>query len=177
MFGLNIHLQSLQLNDKLVHPNDKIRVSITTLPEKNKEAIIIESKNLKDINQFFSININENTEKILFTIRQKNYIQGDPIIGSVVLGRNLIPKSAFDLKNTEIKHIKLYSKLETANYNNEMTIQMSAENAFPSKHHENNKNNKTNKQRNGYCYSKVNSTNHNNKFEQYDNFLLVDNIN
>ena len=46
LYGLTIHLLSFQLNDNLIHNNDKIRVSITTIPEEKKQNFIIDPKDI-----------------------------------------------------------------------------------------------------------------------------------
>lgn len=158
MEALNIHLQSLEINDSKVEDHDHIRVSITTMPEKLKQHYIIEAKKMKEINHFLTVNITKKTEKILVVIRKKKYIDGDPIIASSVIYRADFPKSNDD-KNTEIKHIKLYehsmNNFGSHHINGELSIRLSIDNAMITQNNEKIKS-KNNKKRDGHCYSKLN---------------------
>ena len=42
-YGLDIHLESFYLNRNIIQANDKVRVSITTIPEENKEAFVVDA--------------------------------------------------------------------------------------------------------------------------------------
>lgn len=42
--GLNIHLLTFKLPEKLIHDSDSVRVSITTFPEKNKQNFSVKGK-------------------------------------------------------------------------------------------------------------------------------------
>ena len=108
MYGLNLYLHSIQLSNDLVRPNDKIRVSITTIPEKIKQAFIIDAKKINDIHHVFSVNITDQTSRIIFVIRRKNFIQNDPIISSTIINANQFPKFNKESAKTEIKFINLY---------------------------------------------------------------------
>ena len=96
MYGLNIHLKSFKLNPKLASGNDKIRVSITTLPEKNKEAFVTEARQMNFVHHFFTINVTDQTQKIIFVFRKIEFFD-DPIIASTIvhvkkrLEKTLIP--------------------------------------------------------------------------------------
>lgn len=112
MYGLNIYLQSFQLKNNLFNKTDKIRVSITTMPDENKEHFVIEAKKINNIHHFFNVNISKNTTKIIFVFRKKNYLQNDPIIASTIVSINQLPKSATDSSNTEMKNINIYEPLQ-----------------------------------------------------------------
>ena len=60
----------------------QIRVSITTLPGEQKQAFSFEAKNMKTTRPFFSVKINDKTEKILIVMRKKSFSQKDPIIAT-----------------------------------------------------------------------------------------------
>ena len=84
MIGLNIHLKSFKLNPSIINENEKVRVSITTLPDQNKEAFVIEAKQMFCVHHFFTVNVSDKTEKIVFVFRKKG-IFDDPIIASDTL--------------------------------------------------------------------------------------------
>lgn len=115
MQKLRIDLQSFQFTNGLIQANDTVRVSITTLPENRKQALIIDAKKLKNFHHFFSINISYQTEKILFVIRKKNIVQNSPIIASTVIYSNQIPMSNDDQNNKEVKNINLYEPVQSLN--------------------------------------------------------------
>ena len=73
MLGLNIHLKSFKLNQSIINENDKVRVSITTLPEQNKEAFITEAKQMLYVHHFFTVNISDKTDKRISIIKAKQY--------------------------------------------------------------------------------------------------------
>lgn len=142
MYGLNIHLFSFNLYINDIRPNDKIRVSITSLPEEKKQAFIIDAKEVNDIHHFFNINITDKTQKIIFVFRKKSFLHSDPIIASTIVGADKLPKMRNSSANTEIKQINIFEPVARSNNNNynlnesrkvigQMQIQMSLENAFP----------------------------------------------
>ncbi|KAK8865128.1 hypothetical protein M9Y10_010662 [Tritrichomonas musculus] len=107
MYGLNIHLLSFRLNKNIVQGNDKVRLSVTTMPEKNKDAIILDAKELTKAHHFFTVDITDKTEKIIFVLRKKTTFQGDPIIASTVVDSNQFP-SMSTTNNTEVQTFKIY---------------------------------------------------------------------
>lgn len=161
MLGLNIHLKSFKLNPGIINGNDKVRVSITTLPEQNKEAFVIEAKQMFCVHHFFTVNITEKTEKIIFVFRKKGFFE-DPIIASKTISSSELPKSN-ENKNTEMKTYEIYEPLQNeqnrrkSNENRrvfgEMKIQFSLTTAFPTFDKKQSKSNYS--KVNGY--SKINS--------------------
>lgn len=111
-YGLNIHLLAFQLIPELMNGNDKIRVSITTLPDEKKQHFSITPKNIGNVHHFFTVNISSETIKILFVFRRKNFIQADPIIASTVIKEDQLPKSLNDTNNTEVKSISLLEPIQ-----------------------------------------------------------------
>ena len=82
MLSLNIQMQSFELQKGIVQDNDTIRVSVTTLPSGEKQAFSFEAKKMQTTRPFFSLKINEKTEKILIALRKKSFSEKDPIIAS-----------------------------------------------------------------------------------------------
>ena len=111
MYGLNIHLQSFNLKRSIAHGSDKIRVSITTIPEERKEAFVIEASKMKDVHHFFTVNVDKNTQKIIFVFRKKSFLNNDPIIASTVVRNDELPQSANDTNNTEMKTINIFEPI------------------------------------------------------------------
>lgn len=104
-FGLNLRLLSFELPHNLVKYSDTVRVSITTIPEENKQAFTISARKMKDSNLIFGVNVSipqENlpkdfvstsTEEIIFVFRKKTFFGGDPIIASTVINAKELPKN------------------------------------------------------------------------------------
>ena len=80
IFSLTINVQSIELLSAFVSSNDKIRVSITTLPDEQKQAQVYEYKKLKTVQPTFKVEFKETTKKILIVLRKKSYLESDPII-------------------------------------------------------------------------------------------------
>lgn len=134
MYGLNIDLQSFKLNPNLIKENNKVRVSITTFPEENKQAVIIDAKKMNYIHHFFKENITNETKKIMFVFRKKSFINNDPIIASSMIDSKNLPLPC-NKNNTEIKTIYLYEPLRNGNKNRrilgEMQVQFTLTEPFP----------------------------------------------
>ena len=123
MYGLNIDLQSFKLNPNLIKENNKVRVSITTFPEENKQAVIIDAKKMNYIHHFFKENITNETKKIMFVFRKKSFINNDPIIASSMIDSKNLPLPC-NKNNTEIKTIYLYEPLRNGNKNRRILGEM-----------------------------------------------------
>lgn len=111
MHCLNIHLHSFQLSNDLVSPNDKVRVSITTIPERNKQAFVIEAKKINKINHVFSVGITDQTTRIILVIRRKSFIYNDPIISSTSIYSKDFPNYNSNITCTDPLFINLYEKV------------------------------------------------------------------
>lgn len=118
MLNLNFQMQSFELAKGIVQDNDTIRVSITTLPGEQKQAFSFEAKNMKTTRPFFSVKINDKTEKILIVMRKKSFSQKDPIIASTVIKSGQFPVKFNDITNTEMKTINLLESLQHSNKKN-----------------------------------------------------------
>ncbi|KAK8840627.1 hypothetical protein M9Y10_030400 [Tritrichomonas musculus] len=106
MLSLNIQMHSFELNDRTIKYHDKIRVSITTFPGGQKQSNVFDAKKIQSARPFFSVRINEKTEKILIVIRKKSFAGNDPIIASTVIQNGQFP-TKFEDSNTEVKTIEL----------------------------------------------------------------------
>ena len=116
MYGLKIHLLSFLIDTNIVKADDQIRFSITSIPDDCKEVYNMEIKNLSGSHHFFSVNISDQTKKILFVIRKKNFIKNDPIIASTFINACELP-SPDNNKNSFIQSIKLYEPIQQKNKN------------------------------------------------------------
>lgn len=185
MFGLNIHLQSFHLNYNLIGPSDKVRVSITTIPEDSKQAFIIEGKKMNNVHHFFTINISKRTERIIFVFRKKSFFQNDPIIASTIIHSNEFPKSKDDTTNTQLKNLAIYEPLsklhdrkdqfKSANRKivGQMEIQFSLEDAFPIANYDTQY--QTSKSLNGQKNSKITHSINNENQIQNNDIVFIDN--
>lgn len=184
MYGLNIHLISFRLNSQICNQRDKIRVNITTIPEENKDSFEISAKQIHNAHHFFSVNITDQTKKIIFVFRRKSFLQNDPIIASTIVHSNEFPKSKN--KTTEIKRINLFEPLvnmpgslnsnENRKIFGQMQIQMTLEETFYDNAHKRSYNYNISKIHKGEGYSKINSlgNNENDYLNQNNNSLFVD---
>lgn len=111
MNSLKIHLNTIKFNRNLIGPNDKIRVSVTTIPEDHKAAVVIDAKQMDDIHSSFAVDITDKTKKIIFVIRKKSFFQNDPIIASTIIHSSDLPVPN-DSRNTGIKSICLFEPLQ-----------------------------------------------------------------
>ena len=112
MLSLNIQMQSFELAKNIVHDNDSIRISVTTLPGEQKQAFSFDAKKMKTVHPFFSVKIDDKTEKILIVVRKKNFTEKDPIIASTVIKSGQFPTKFNDVSNTELKTINLLEPLQ-----------------------------------------------------------------
>ena len=141
MYGLNIHLQSFILNRSLIHSGDKIRVSITSVPDEYKEAFVVDCDKSNNVHHFFTINVTNQTKKIIFVFRKKSFINNDPIIASTIVQIKDLPQSDTDTNNTEVKTIDIYEPIQHMQHSafavqnrpvyGQMRIQFTPTTAFP----------------------------------------------
>ncbi|KAK8845721.1 hypothetical protein M9Y10_020639 [Tritrichomonas musculus] len=162
MLCLNIQMQSFELKKGIVQDNDTLRVSVTTLPGEQKQAFSFEAKKMQTTCPFFSVKIDEKTEKILIVMRKKSFSQKDPIIASTVIQSNQIPMNFNDMANTEMKTINLLEPVQHSGKKNtnrkvigKFNIQFSLTQELP--FNSNNTIKTTNKKRNGKGYAKMDS--------------------
>ena len=172
MLNLNIRMQSIELESSLISSNDKIRVSLTALPENIKEAQIFEAKKINHVQPSFKIQFKDNTKEILIVFRKKNYLEGDPIIASTVIYTSNISNIFKERNNQDEKKVTLYQINHangTANVVGHMYINFTVnEEIMRSK--KNNNNNKINKENKKYNeFSKINSA-----FKKENEYLLLD---
>lgn len=189
MYGLYIHVQSIHLNQDVIGSNDKIRVSITTVPEENKQAFVIEAKKMDNIHHFFTVNITDQTKKIIIVFRKKSFILNDPIIASTILHSDQFPNFQDKSKNTEIKLIDIYEPLQHSHqeksiYSNNqrrnlgrMEIQLSLEEAFPVNNNQNSqqRNPIRNSKRKGNSKISADANQNENIYQNQNDMLFVDN--
>ena len=170
MIGLNIHLKSFKLNPSIFNANDKIRVSITTFPDGNKEAFVTEAKQMKCVHHFFTVNITEKTERIIFVFRKVGFFE-NPIIASTIVSSYDFPKSKSSYIDT--KSINIYEPIQNSSKDKkrkvfgEMQIELSLTTAFPTFNTKNNSKNSCSYK--VQEYSKVNGYSKNNNEKRYCN--------
>lgn len=190
MYGLNIHLHSFDIYSKEIHHNDKIRVSITTVPEEKKQAFIVDADKVNDVHQFFTVNITKQTEKLIVVFRRKSLIRGDPIIASTIIRNEDIPKTRTNCLNAPIKQIAIYEPVFGLKNNDnsvanrrilgQMKIQLSLEEAFPEEAFSSRYNYNISRIHKGEGYSCVGpfdfNNNNNNENSIQNNSLFIDNF-
>ncbi|KAK8898372.1 hypothetical protein M9Y10_000657 [Tritrichomonas musculus] len=135
LFGLNLRVLSFELPRSLIKDNDQVRVSVTTIPEENKQAFTISARQMKDSRITFCVNVNiqrddipndlvfTTTEKIIVVFRKKSLFAHDPIIASTSIHVKDLPKNLS--QPAEIKMVNIYEpkkQLEKKNnYQKEIT--------------------------------------------------------
>lgn len=173
MYGLNIHLESFYLDHNLISKNDKIRVSITTIPEEHKESFIVDANKIREIHHFFTVNVSKYTQRIIFVFRKKNMIGKNHIIASTVVQMSDIPQSINDMNNREMKNIKIYEPfqhlendlyaIQNRKIYGEMSVQFTPTNVYPIPTIKDNYNNFKKKYSNKYSVINTSSMNNENK--------------
>ena len=158
MKGLNIHLKSFKLNENLVNSNDQIRVSITTFPEENKEAFVINAKQMNSVNYDFKVNITDKTHDI-YVVFRKIGVPHLPIIASAIINSKSFP--ANNSSKVEAKTLKIYEPPQKVNKElrvfGEMQIELSLKAAFPTLNSK--ENNQQIKKTQKYLYSELDDKN------------------
>ena len=117
MLNLNIQLQSIHLSKDIIGENDTIRVSITTLPDEQKQAQAMEVREMNSKQPTFKIQINDKTERVVIVFRKKNIFGADPIIASTVIKKDDIHIFK-ELMSNEHKKITIYEPIQNKNNNN-----------------------------------------------------------
>lgn len=111
--GMNIHLSSFIIPKNIISEKDEIRVSFTTIPEQKKDYFILEGKKMYDTHHVFTLNITNETRKILIVFRKKSIFSNSPIIAStgfLLNDFNNVPKEqiTFGMINTDAKTVHIY---------------------------------------------------------------------
>lgn len=114
MLSLNIKLHSFIISKEIAHPTDTIRVSITTIPDQQKQAKTFEIKKIDKGEISFKINFVGITEKIIFVFRKKTILGNDPIIASTVLQKEDI-NIYNEFINFESKKVDIYEPIQAKN--------------------------------------------------------------
>ena len=171
----NIHLISFSLNDKVYKEKNEILVSITTLPEHNKQSFKISGKEISQFYHVFTVDITEKTEDILLVFRKKKTLENSPIIGSTTI--HLSSQKEQDIQILNIYEPRQHmnepkNKLEpyTNKTNRQIIGQMKIqflENEINSKC---NDNNKKDKKKNLFKVNKMNQENQ--KFNKMNNLEI-----
>lgn len=124
-YGLNIHVVDFTLNNSLCKENDSIRVSITTIPEHYKQSYKIHKADCKKFNHVFSVNITDETKRIIVVFRKKKMLSTNPIIASTIIHSKDFPEKPdqFDrygfcsTKQTDLQTLNIFEPLQTADPN------------------------------------------------------------
>ena len=138
----------------------------------NKEAFIKKAKQMLYVHHFFTVNISDKMDKIIFVFRKKG-IFDSPIIASATISSKEFQLSK--QSNTEMKTFNIYEPLQnghkTRRVYGEMQVQFSITTAFPTfKTKEPVSKGQKISKHNGY--SKINIEN-----EKYNSLLIDDTYN
>ena len=108
MLSLTINIQSIELLSQLVSSNDKIRISITTLPDEQKQAQVYDYQKLNTVRPTFKVEFKETTKKILIVFRKKSYLEADPIIASTTIYTDDLTNIFKEKNNFDFKKVNLF---------------------------------------------------------------------
>lgn len=192
--GLNIHLLSFTLPKKLIKSKDTIRVSITTMPEGNKQHFYIKGKKKNCSNCVFLTNITNHTKHIVMIFRKKSILSENPIIASKTIHSKEFESFQQEpiengLFSTDVKTFQIYdhqkqkkdnNKCHRSKYLGEMQIKLTFSAPFTTesakcKELENEKannciiNQKMKKKSEHLEYQKIDNENYNNNENPYNN--------
>ena len=155
-----------------VQHNDKIRVSITTVPDERKEAFVIEANKSNNIHHFFTVNVSNQTQRIIFVFRKVTFFGSNHIMASTVIPMSDLPQSENDKNNTEMKTLKIYEPYQHMNNNvyaiknrrvfGEMEIQFTPTEKFPLPSMKDNYNNYKKKAENKHSTVDISAVNNSN---------------
>lgn len=106
MQTLHLFVKYLRFDRAVIKPSDEVRISFTTLPSHQKGNFSIPGTKINYINQDLPITLDSFTKEILIIIRRKSYINGDPIIGKVLILVESIPQDQELDKEIDILEIK-----------------------------------------------------------------------
>lgn len=113
--GLKIDLLSFSLPKRIVKDKDEIRVSITTVPDGNKQNFSMQMNDIGYIDHVFEVNITNLTKKIIVVFRKKTLFSKNAIIASTIIHSGDFPKfpqnyDIVDLHSTktDIKILNIY---------------------------------------------------------------------
>lgn len=111
MLKLNIRFNSIKLSSDLVEPGDTIRMSITTIPDKQKQAKTFDFKDIDTATPSFLIKMNDCIQKILVVFRKKTFFSESPIIASTIIHRNEIGVFDNDV-DSDYKKVTIYESAQ-----------------------------------------------------------------
>ena len=115
MLNMKMEMHSIYLSKDILQDNSSIRVSITTLPEEQKQAKIV---NVKDLNTGilnFKIQMNNKTEKVVIVFRRHGFLD-EHIIASTTLRASEI-KMFKEIIGSEHKQVDIYEPIQGKNNN------------------------------------------------------------
>ena len=115
--SLNIHLFSSNLPENVIKDDEDIRVSITTVPEGQKQHFSLDNSKKSCVDHIFSVNITNNTTKIIMVFRKKMIFTDSPIIASAsihIKDFKEVPQKQLTsgMICTDIKKLDLYFPLQ-----------------------------------------------------------------
>lgn len=118
MLGLNIKLHSFEFFGNLINANDNIRVSITTLPDGQKQAFTFNARKMSSSTANFTIKFNETIEKIIIVFRKQNLLSDDHIIASTVISSEEFSKLFPKIENISVHKLDIYEPIQNHKNNN-----------------------------------------------------------
>lgn len=112
MLSLNIQFHSFELPKSIIDSGDKIRVSITTLPDRQKQAFTFEASRMNVAHPSFTINFSEITDEIVIVFRKINLFSDDRIFASTFIKSDDFPQLFKNINNIGMKVMNIYEPIQ-----------------------------------------------------------------
>lgn len=110
-------MQSINLSKDIISENDTIRMSITTLPDEQRQVQTINIRELKHKHPVFKIKMNDKIERFIVVFRKKCIFGNDHIIASTIIKTKEI--SIFnEFINNDHKNIIIYEPVQNKGKSN-----------------------------------------------------------
>ena len=109
---LTINLLSFTIPPSVILETDQLRVKAKTFPDGNKQKFDIKAKKMSNCNLIFTLNITDQTEKLLFIFRKKTFLSGNQTIGTSEINISELMGSSPDNNSLGTQTLDIYYPVE-----------------------------------------------------------------
>lgn len=114
MTGISLQFHSFEFTQGVVSPNDTIRISITTLPDEQKQATTFNVNKMHLTTPTFNLKSSDSIKKIIIVFRKKKLALIENIIASTV-----IKSEDFSKYYDSMKRVNIYEPVQRKSQENE----------------------------------------------------------
>lgn len=114
MTGLNLQFHSFEFLQGVISPNDTVRISITTIPDEQKQATTFNVSKMHLTTPTFNLKSNDSIQKIIIVFRKKKLGLIDHIFASTI-----IKAEDFSKYYDSMKRISIYEPVQRKSQENE----------------------------------------------------------